>query len=183
MTILEKVKQVQNDIQEISRSYGRSASEICLLAVSKGQTAAAIQEAFAAGLHHFGENYWQEAQSKLQELQRLPLIWHFIGPLQSNKAADIARHFDWVHSVSREKIAGLLSEHRGNIKTPLNVCIQVNLDGESSKAGVEPADVPALAKLITTLPNLKLRGLMAIPKPTVGAVNQYQSLQRFTRGC
>ncbi len=119
-----------------------------------------------AGLRDFGENYLQEALGKQAELTDLPLCWHFIGPIQSNKTRAIAEHFDWVHSVDRLKIAQRLSEQRPADLAPLNICIQVNVSGEASKSGCTPADLPALAAAISALPNLKLRGLMAIPEPT-----------------
>lgn len=125
-----------------------------------------MREAFAAGIHDFGENYLQEALGKQQELADLPLIWHFIGPIQSNKTRAIAEHFAWVHSVDRLKIAQRLSEQRPAALAPLNICIQVNVSGEASKSGCAPDDVPALASAIAVLPNLRLRGLMAIPEPT-----------------
>ena len=137
-----------------------------LLAVSKTKPAAALREAHAAGLRDFGENYLQEALGKQLELADLPLIWHFIGPIQSNKTRAIAEHFAWVHSVDRLKIAQRLSEQRPADLPPLNICIQVNVSGEASKSGCTPADLPALAKAISELPRLQLRGLMAIPEPT-----------------
>lgn len=137
-----------------------------LLAVSKTKPAAALREAYAAGLRDFGENYLQEALGKQQELADLPLSWHFIGPIQSNKTRAIAEHFAWVHSVDRLKIAQRLSEQRPAELPPLNICIQVNVSGEASKSGCTPADLPDLARAISALPRLQLRGLMAIPEPT-----------------
>ena len=134
--------------------------------MSKTKPAAALREAHAAGLRDFGENYLQEALGKQQELADLPLSWHFIGPIQSNKTRAIAEHFDWVHSVDRLKIAQRLSEQRPAELPPLNICIQVNVSGEASKSGCAPADLPALASAIGALPRLQLRGLMAIPEPT-----------------
>jgi pyridoxal phosphate enzyme (YggS family) len=134
--------------------------------VSKTKPAQDLREAYAAGLRDFGENYLQEALGKQLELTDLPLIWHFIGPIQSNKTRAIAEHFDWVHSVDRLKIAQRLSEQRPANLPPLNICIQVNVSGEASKSGCTPADLPALANAICALPRLKLRGLMAIPEPT-----------------
>jgi pyridoxal phosphate enzyme (YggS family) len=143
-----------------------------LLAVSKTKPAAALREAFAAGLRDFGENYLQEALSKQLELADLPLCWHFIGPIQSNKTRAIAEHFAWVHSVDRLKIAQRLSEQRPAELPPLNICIQVNVSGEASKSGCTPADLPALVAAISALPRLKLRGLMAIPEPTADSAEQ-----------
>jgi pyridoxal phosphate enzyme (YggS family) len=140
--------------------------------VSKTKPAQALREAYAAGLRDFGENYLQEALGKQLELADLPLIWHFIGPIQSNKTRAIAEHFDWVHSVDRLKIAQRLSEQRPAELPSLNICIQVNVSGEASKSGCTPADLPALAEAINGLPRLKLRGLMAIPEPTEDRAEQ-----------
>lgn len=152
-------------IQAGAQAAQRPAESIGLLAVSKTKPAAAVREAYAAGLRDFGENYLQEALAKQQELADLPLCWHFIGPIQSNKTRAIAENFAWVHSVDRLKIAQRLSEQRPAGLPPLNICIQVNISGEASKSGCEPADLPALASAIASLPNLTLRGLMAIPEP------------------
>ncbi|MBK8284972.1 MAG: YggS family pyridoxal phosphate-dependent enzyme [Ahniella sp.] len=135
-----------------------------LLAVSKLKPASAIRELAAQGQTEFGENYVQEAQAKQAELADLPLTWHLIGPLQSNKCAAAAATFDWVQSVDREKIVPLLAQHRGN-RPPLNVLIQVNIDDEASKSGCRPEAVSALAVSILRFPELRLRGLMAIPAP------------------
>ncbi len=134
--------------------------------MSKTKPAEAVREAHAAGIQDFGENYLQEALEKQTQLADLPLSWHFIGPIQSNKTRPIAEHFDWVHSVDRLKIAQRLSEQRPAGMAPLNICIQVNVSGEASKSGCTAADLPALAAAIAALPNLRLRGLMAIPEPT-----------------
>lgn len=152
-------------IQAGAQAAQRPAESIGLLAVSKTKPAAAVREAYAAGLRDFGENYLQEALAKQQELADLPLCWHFIGPIQSNKTRAIAENFAWVHSVDRLKIAQRLSEQRPAGLPALNICIQVNISGEASKSGCEPADLPALARAIASLPNLTLRGLMAIPEP------------------
>ena len=152
-------------IQAGAQAAQRPAGSIGLLAVSKTKPAAAVREAYAAGIRDFGENYLQEALAKQQELADLPLCWHFIGPIQSNKTRAIAENFAWVHSVDRLKIAQRLSEQRPAGLPPLNICIQVNISGEASKSGCEPADLQALATAIAALPNLRLRGLMAIPEP------------------
>ncbi len=137
-----------------------------LVAVSKTFPASAIGDAAAAGQCHFGENYLQESLPKVEQLSGRGLIWHFIGPIQSNKTRPIAEHFDWVHTVEREKIARRLSEQRPANLAPLNICIEVNVSGEATKSGVAPQEVAALAHTINILPRLKLRGLMAIPEPT-----------------
>jgi pyridoxal phosphate enzyme (YggS family) len=136
-----------------------------LLAVSKTFGADAVRAAYAAGQREFGENYVQEAMQKIAALSDLPLVWHFIGPIQSNKTRAIAEHFDWVHTVAREKIALRLAEARPAGRGPLDVCLQVNVSGEASKSGVAPEEVRPLAEAVRALPRLRLRGLMAIPEP------------------
>ncbi|KQB52645.1 hypothetical protein AQS70_13595 [Pseudomonas endophytica] len=165
-TIAGNIAQVEARIRAAAEAVQRDVTSIHLLAVSKTKPAAALREAYAAGLRDFGENYLQEARAKQVELTDLPLCWHFIGPIQSNKTREIAEHFAWVHSVDRLKIAQRLSEQRPADLPPLNICIQVNVSGEASKSGCTPDDLPALAAAIQALPRLKLRGLMAIPEPT-----------------
>ncbi len=147
------------------------------MAVSKTRPASAIRDAWAAGLAHIGENYLQEALDKIDQLQDLPLVWHFIGPIQSNKTRAIAEHFDWVHSVDRLKVAQRLSQHRPTALAPLNICLQVNISNEDSKSGVTLAELPALATAVADLPNLRLRGLMAIPAPAADSAARRQPLQ------
>ena len=142
---------------------GRAAADVQLLAVSKTFGADAVREAAAAGQTAFGENYIQEAVAKIQALQGLGLVWHCIGPVQSNKSRLVAEHFDWVHTVDRLKLAERLSAQRPAHLPPLNVCIQANIDGGATKSGVAPADVAALAQAVVGLPGLRLRGLMTIP--------------------
>ena len=144
-----------------------------LLAVSKTFPPGHIEAAYAAGQRAFGENHAQEAVEKITLLAALPLEWHFIGPIQSNKTSLIAPRFEWVHSVEREKIAERLNAARPEGAAPLNVCIQVNVSGEATKSGVAPGEEARLADAIARLPRLKLRGLMAIPEPTADT-----SLQR-----
>ncbi|UVM61121.1 YggS family pyridoxal phosphate-dependent enzyme [Pseudomonas sp. P9_35] len=165
-TIADNIAQVSSRIRAAEQAAQRAEHSVKLLAVSKTKPVQALREAYAAGLRDFGENYLQEALGKQLELTDLPLIWHFIGPIQSNKTRAIAEHFDWVHSVDRLKIAQRLSEQRPADLPPLNICIQVNVSGEASKSGCTPADLPALTSAISALPRLKLRGLMAIPEPT-----------------
>jgi len=171
-TIAGNIAQVEARIRDAALAVQRDVTSIHLLAVSKTKPAAALREAYAAGIRDFGENYLQEARAKQNELTDLPLCWHFIGPIQSNKTRDIAEHFDWVHSVDRLKIAQRLSDQRPADMAPLNICIQVNVSGEASKSGCTPADLPALAQAIMALPRLKLRGLMAIPEPTQDRTEQ-----------
>ena len=158
---------------------GREPATVGLLAVSKTQPAAAIRDAFAAGLRDFGENYLQEALEKQAALTDLPLIWHFIGPIQSNKTRPIAEHFDWVHSVDRLKIAQRLSDQRPAHLPALNICLQVNVSGEDSKSGCSPEELTALARAVVALPNLRLRGLMAIPEPTDDVAAQHAAFARL----
>lgn len=165
-TIADNIGLVSQRIRAAADAVQRDASSIHLLAVSKTKPAQAVRDAYAAGMRDFGENYLQEALGKQAELTDLPLSWHFIGPIQSNKTRAIAENFAWVHSVDRLKIAQRLSEQRPADLPPLNICIQVNVSGEASKSGCTPADLPALANAISALPRLKLRGLMAIPEPT-----------------
>ena len=171
-TIADNIGLVSQRIRAAADAVQRDASSIHLLAVSKTKPAQAVREAYAAGLRDFGENYLQEALGKQAELTDLPLSWHFIGPIQSNKTRAIAENFAWVHSVDRLKIAQRLSEQRPADLPPLNICIQVNVSGEASKSGCTPADLPALAAAISALPRLKLRGLMAIPEPTEDRAEQ-----------
>ena len=141
-------------------------TDVTLLAVSKTFGPEAVREAHDAGQYAFGENYIQEAVEKIVLLRELPLQWHCIGPVQSNKTRLVAAHFHWVHTIDRLKTAQRLSDHRPPELAPLQVCIQVNIDGGAAKAGVAPEDAPALAGEIAQLPRLKLRGLMTIPEPS-----------------
>ncbi len=168
ISIADNIKSVSLRIQNATKSAGRQQGEVCLLAVSKTHPAEAIRAAHQNGLQHFGENYLQEALGKIETLRNLNLIWHFIGPLQSNKTRPVAESFQWVHTLDRPKIARRLAEQRPSGLPPLNVCLQVNIDNESSKSGVTPTDVTALAAEVNALPNLTLRGLMCIPDPDRG---------------
>ncbi|MBS9759298.1 YggS family pyridoxal phosphate-dependent enzyme [Pseudomonas mosselii] len=171
-TLADNIDAIATRIDSAAKAAGRDPASIQLLAVSKTKPASAIREAYAAGLRDMGENYLQEALTKQQALSDLPLIWHFIGPIQSNKTKAIAEHFDWVHSVDRLKIAQRLSEQRPAGLAPLNVCLQVNVSGEDSKSGCAPVELPALAQAVNALPGLRLRGLMAIPEPTEDRAEQ-----------
>jgi len=156
---------VRERIARACASAQRNVDEVRLLAVSKTFDAGAVREACAAGQTAFGENYIQEAVDKMASLADLPLEWHCIGPIQSNKTRLVAAHFDWAHTIDRLKIAQRLSEQRTPGKSPLQVCIQVNIDGGTTKSGVAPADVLPLAREVARLPGLTLRGLMTIPEP------------------
>ena len=178
-TIAENIAKVGERIRAAAQASGRDLDHIGLLAVSKTKPAAAVREAYAAGIRDFGENYLQEALEKQAELSELPLIWHFIGPIQSNKTKPIAEHFAWVHSVDRLKIAQRLSEQRPVGLPPLNICLQVNVSAEASKSGCAPAELAALAQAVSQLPNLRLRGLMAIPEPTDDVAAQRAAFARL----
>jgi hypothetical protein len=168
-TIAGNLQAVEATIEAACRAAERPRSTVQLLAVSKTFPAEAVLEAVAAGQRAFGENYLQEGIDKIaavaKALPDTPLEWHFIGPIQSNKTRPIAAHFDWVHTVERLKIAQRLSEQRPPELGPLNICLQVNISGEASKSGIQPGELPALAQAVAALPNLRLRGLMAIPEP------------------
>ena len=156
--------------------------KILLLAVSKSKPANVVREAFLAGQKYFGENYLQEALTKQQQLKDLVINWHFIGPIQSNKTQAIAENFSWVHGVDRVKIAERLNAGRPPHLPPLNICIQINVSGESSKSGIGPQEAETLANAIVTLPHLKLRGLMAIPAPTKDTALQHEPF-KLVRDC
>lgn len=168
-TIELNLQAVREAIAQAALEARRPPGDVTLLAVSKTFGAEAVLDAARAGQTAFGENYLQEALDKIAAVKlALPqgaLAWHFIGPIQSNKTRPIAEHFDWVHTVEREKIAARLSEQRPAGLPDLNICLQVNISGEASKSGVAPADLPALAHAVAQLPRLRLRGLMAIPEP------------------
>lgn len=165
-TIADNIANVREQIREAAQAAERSPQSVHLLAVSKTKPASAIRAAHACGQRDFGENYLQEALDKQAELADLDLCWHFTGPIQSNKTRPIAEHFAWVHSVDRLKIAQRLSDQRPAHLPPLNICLQVNVSGEASKSGCAPAELAELAHAVSQLPNLKLRGLMAIPEPS-----------------
>lgn len=167
---------------ELAKTHTAGLQQVNLLAVSKAQPVLAIREAHAAGQTRFGENYLQEALEKQSQLADLAIEWHFIGPIQSNKTQQIAQHFTWVHSVDRLKIAQRLNEARAKGLAPLQVCIQLNISNEASKGGVAPCELEALAAAITQLPQLKLRGLMAIPAPT-NSENQQRAQFKQVREC
>lgn len=160
--------------------HSRDPESVHLLAVSKRHPVEAIRELYDAGQGAFGENYLQEA---LEKIPRLPkdICWHYIGPIQSNKTRGIAENFDWVHTVASERIAQRLNDQRPAQRPPLNVCIQVNLEAEASKSGVNHGDAIALADKISTLPALKLRGLMTIPPPTLDPARQQDMFEEVAQ--
>jgi PLP dependent protein len=165
-----KLQQLRQRIERACTAVNRPVQSVTLLAVSKTFGADVVREAHGAGQRAFGENYVQEALAKIDALAGVaPAIeWHLIGPLQSNKTREVAAAFDWVHSIDRLKIAERLSAQRPADKAPLQLCLQVNVSGESSKSGVAPHEVPALARAIAALPRVRLRGLMSIPEPADG---------------
>ena len=179
--VRSRLGKVHQRIQDAATKAGRAASTIKLLAASKAQTIAVIRAANNAGQRHFGENYVTEAVVKIEALADLPICWHFIGALQSNKTASVAAHFDWVQSVDRIKIARRLSMQRPVGLPPLNICVQVNLNQELQKAGVAPAEALSLCDEIARLPKLQLRGLMAIPAADLSAQAQCQAFQALTQ--
>ena len=163
--IVQNIKSINSRLQTATQNAGRDPKAVTLLAVSKKQPESAIRTAYACGLRRFGENYLQEALEKQSQLADLNDIeWHFIGPVQSNKTRNIAENFDWLHTIDRIKIAERLSKQRPATMKPLNVCLQVNIDNEPSKSGVLPNALTELASATAALPNLNLRGLMAIPR-------------------
>ena len=159
-----RLRAVNQQLQQAAQACGRSVEEITLLAVSKNHSSEEIRQALQAGCRHFGESYLQEALNKIEQLRGQNIIWHFIGPIQSNKTQAIARHFHWVHSVDRVKIAQRRNDQRPQELPPLNVCLQVNISGESSKSGVSLSRLGDLARQVAGLPRLKLRGLMTIAR-------------------
>ena len=175
-TIADKLQQVQHRVAQACERAGRDPASVLLLAVSKTFGPDAVLEAARAGQHAFGENYLQEAVEKMAALRQMAaptLQWHCIGPVQSNKTRLVAEHFDWMHTVDRLKVAQRLSDQRPAHLPPLQVCIQINVDGGANKSGVTPQEALALAQSVAVLPQLCLRGLMSIPEPATGFDAQY----------
>ncbi len=180
----ERLQAVQADIKKAvtkrdTEHIVNQTGEVTLLAVSKAQTAEKLREAYEAGQTKFGENYLQEALNKQAELADLNIEWHFIGPIQSNKTQLIAQHFTWVHGVDRLKIAQRLSDARPADLPPLQICLQVNISGETSKSGVTPNALLDLVRTVCALPKLTLRGLMTIPEPTDDEALQHQQFKQM----
>lgn len=171
-TIASSLQAVKERIARVALSVGRRPEEVTLLAASKTNPAEQLRKAWVAGQTIFGENYLQEALAKMPALADLPIEWHFIGPIQSNKTKRIAENFAWVHSVDRAKVADRLSKDRSESLPPLQICLQVNVSGEDSKSGVAPEELAALAAHVIRLPHLKLRGLMAVPELTTATALQ-----------
>lgn len=181
MNIDQNLQKVRESIAQAAMTSNRSRDSILLLAVSKNQSIESITRAFHLDITNFGENYYQEALIKINTLKDLPICWHFIGTIQSNKTKGIATHFHWVHSVNRFIIARLLNEYRPYHLPPLNVCLQINLVAEETKSGILPEHAKELALTVSQLPNLKLRGLMTIPPPQRDQEEQYNLLLQLNQ--
>ncbi|MDG6895867.1 YggS family pyridoxal phosphate-dependent enzyme [Volucribacter amazonae] len=190
--IQQNLSQIQHNIATYCQQANRQPNAVTLLAVSKTKPVQAILTAYQSGQHAFGENYVQEGVEKIQYCQQqgIKLEWHFIGPLQSNKTKLVAEHFDWIQTLSRNKIADRLNAQRPSHLPPLNVLIQINISDEQSKSGIQPNELMALAKHIEKLPHLRLRGIMAIPENTtdqteqISVFNQMQTLfQQLQQQC
>ncbi len=180
-TIADKLQEVRTRMEVACHDAGRALGSVALLAVSKTFPADAVQQAAHAGQRAFGENYLQEAVAKIEQLRGMgldALQWHCIGPVQGNKTRLVAEHFDWLHTLDRERIAARLSEQRPAHLPPLQVCIQVNVDGGANKAGVLPEHALALARTVASLPGLQLRGVMSIPEPVDTFAAQLELHQR-----
>jgi PLP dependent protein len=187
-SIVERFQHTQSQIRHATSIASRPRGSVQLLAVSKTKPARDIAALYRLGQRHFAENYLQEALIKQQQLAAFNISWHFIGPIQSNKTKPLASHFDWVHSVDRLKIAQRLSEQRPEYLPPLNICLQVNISEESSKSGVSIGELPDLVAAVSTLPRIRLRGVMAIPEPESNYAKQrqpyrqlYQAVQQLNR--
>ncbi|MCP5208233.1 MAG: YggS family pyridoxal phosphate-dependent enzyme [Hahellaceae bacterium] len=182
ISIADNLQNVRQLIKNAAISAGRDENSVQLLAVSKTHPATAIRAAIDAGQRRFGENYLQEALDKILTLRDITNIeWHFIGPIQSNKTRPIAENFHWVHTLDREKTAHRLDAQRPSTLAPLNVCIQINIDNEPTKSGIMPTDLAPLAAAITKMPNLQLRGLMAIPKAQASDAEMAASFTKMQR--
>ncbi len=180
-SIKQNIAEVINQITLATEKCGRAADSVQLLAVSKTKPVEAIEEAIAAGQYAFGENYVQEGVDKVNHFSSHPeknlLVWHFIGPIQSNKTRLVAEHFDWVHSIDRIKTAKRLSDQRPTSMAPLQVLLQVNSSAEATKSGITLAEVPSLAAEIAAMPNIELRGLMSIPQPATDYDSQFATFK------
>ncbi len=177
--LTERFRQVRREMESAAQVAKRDIGEVTLVAVSKTRPAEAVRALAALGQQHFGENQAQEGASKIAACARAQLTWHFIGQLQSNKTRLVAENFDWVHSLDREKIADRLSAQRPHYAPPLEVCLQVALSGESTKGGVRPEALSALAAHVAGLPRLRLRGLMCLPPPPATAEDSRPYFRRL----
>jgi len=177
--IKQRLKKINSQIRHAEYAAGRAKNTVQLLAVSKTKPAADVAIAYQAGQRLFGESYLQEALLKQQALAAFDISWHFIGPIQSNKTKAIATHFSWVHSVDRLKIAKRLSEQRPSHLPKLNICLQVNISDEVTKSGIMLEQLPALIEEVSQLPNIRLRGVMAIPEPATDYEDQCQPYKKL----
>ncbi len=178
-TIATNLAFIQQQILTFCQKYKKNADSIHLLAVSKTKPAEDIRNAYLAGQTRFGENYLQEALKKINTLSNIPIEWHFIGAIQSNKTRELAENFLWIHSVDRLKIAQRLSQQRPISLPPINICLQINISGETTKSGFSLVDIESVAREINSLPNIKLRGLMAIPAKTTSMHEQRETFARM----
>ncbi len=178
--IAKQLELIRNKISVAEKKYHRKSGSVTLVSVTKTRSAKEIAEAIKHGQLHFGENYLQEALPKISSLENEEIIWHFIGPIQSNKTKLIAENFDWVESVDREKIAQRLNDQRPKNLPLLNVCIEVNLSDEETKSGIGLDEISPLAQKIAAMPNLKLRGLMSIPAPSKDFARQRQIFRKLS---
>ena len=178
--ITASILDLRNNILAAEKLYKREPNSVTLLGVSKGQNSDKIRAAYAAGVKDFGESYIKEFIEKQESLIDLPLIWHFIGPIQSNKIKIIARQFSWAHSLDKIEHAKKLSQNRMESQPPLNLCIQVNLDQEQTKSGLNPSDLQDFIQQLDGLTGVRLRGLMCLPKPETDPLKQYTSFMRLT---
>ncbi len=175
MTIAANLDRIKANIGNIEQKYNRAAGSVKLIAVSKRKPASAILEAINHGQMDFGENYLQEAIDKIESIKQQGIIWHFIGPIQSNKTTTIAKNFDWVHTVDRIKIARRLNDARPTHKSPLNICVQINISDETSKSGIKLTDADSFVRALSEFKQLNIRGLMALPAPEQDFEKQRQS--------
>jgi PLP dependent protein len=175
MKITANLEQIRSEIRSAENQYHRDVGSVSLLAVSKTRTVDEIITVFDSGQRHFGENYCQEAIDKIETINNSDIIWHFIGPIQSNKTKQIAVNFDWVHTVDRIKIAHRLNDSRPDNAAPLNICVQINISGEASKSGISIDETESFIKELSQFKRLKVRGLMALPAPSDSFDTQRQS--------
>ncbi len=181
MNFHHNLNQIKQIVTQTELECDRTPGSVLLLAVSKQQSIKAINELFHLGINHFGESYFQEAQQKINALKNIPICWHFIGPIQSNKTKGIATSFSWVHSISRLKIAQQLNGYRPINLDPLNICLQISLVEEKTKSGIPPEEAAELALAVSQLPHLKLRGLMTIPPPQQDIQTQYEIFMQLNQ--
>jgi PLP dependent protein len=181
MKITANLNQIRNQISQTENQFHRETGSVSLLAVSKTRTVDEIMTAYDSGQRHFGENYCQEAIEKIDTIKQTDIVWHFIGPVQSNKTSQISQYFDWVHTVDRVKIARRLDESRPENTPPLNICIQINISGESSKSGIALDETEDFIKELAQFERLKIRGLMTLPAPTESFEEQRLSFAEINK--